>query len=182
MSEGIPDLPPDVAAQLDVNEDYRVQDHHIVAEFVDSDRAFLTVGHLSRRLEMSAQGVRDRLDRLEGMGVLDSRPAANGRIYWLRDERSEWPIPPDVHVEPIPDEPTLSEVLGRRDVQLTIAGGLVGVVAVLALMALILVGVYGLGPAALEFPLALVSVVGGIGCVGLLAGAVLAWVLRVAAS
>lgn len=53
---------------------------------------------LAVELDMSKQGVHNRLATLEELDVLDSAPGANGRIYWLRDDRSNWPVPPDVAV------------------------------------------------------------------------------------
>ena len=47
-----------------------------------------------------------------------------GRVFWIKDDRSRWPIPDDVTVEGKPDEPTISEFTDRLDVKLGAAAAL----------------------------------------------------------
>lgn len=47
----------------------------------------------------SKETVRTKLNALDEVDVCESMPANNGRIYWWNDDRSDWPIPPDVVIE-----------------------------------------------------------------------------------
>lgn len=111
------DIPDQIAADLEFNPNKEVQDEHIVAVFVGSNRPYLSRKQVQGEIGLSGQGTRDRLNDLEERGVLASEPAGGGRIYWLADDRSAWPIPPDVEVEPIKDELTVNELLARVPVQ-----------------------------------------------------------------
>jgi hypothetical protein len=62
------------------------------------------------------------LDDLEERGILASEAAGGGRIYWINNDKSAWPIPPDVEVEPIRDELTVSELLDRQPIQFAVVG------------------------------------------------------------
>jgi hypothetical protein len=126
MAAGLPEVPDRFGERLEFDERYEVQDHHIVAAFAEAEVPYLSVSQLASQLDMSPQGTRDRLARLEELGVLDSRPGANGRIYWLHDDRSDWPIPPDVEVVPVETEPTISDLLARMDVKIGLLAALSG--------------------------------------------------------
>lgn len=111
------DIPEHIADDLEFNPNKEVQDEHIVEVFVDSNRPYLSRKQVQGEIGLSGQGTRDRLNDLEERGVLASEPAGGGRIYWLATEKSAWPLPPDVEVEPIRDELTVRELLARIPVQ-----------------------------------------------------------------
>jgi hypothetical protein len=58
-------------------------------------------------------------------GVLKKETVNTGSVYWLDREDSEWPLPPDVEVEPKREEPTVQEWIRRPY-------ALVGVLSILA--------------------------------------------------
>ncbi len=163
---GLPDLPDDVAAKVEFDEQYEVQDHHIVAVFLRADAPYRSVGQVAAELDMSKQGVRNRLATLEELAVLDSAPGANGRIYWLRDERSDWPIPPDVEVTPVDDDLTVPELWSRRHVKLaTLSTGL-GLFCTISVMLLVVVYQVARSLDALVFALSLLVLLLGAGSLG----------------
>jgi DNA-binding transcriptional ArsR family regulator len=175
MTQGLPDLPDDLASKVEFDEQYGVQDHHIVAVFLRAEAPYLSVGTLAMELDMSKQGVRNRLSSLEERGVVDSAPGANGRIYWVADERSEWPIPPDVEVVPVPDDPTVSEVLERRDVVLAVLATGLAVLCAVSIMGLIAVDQFGSGDGPISLALAWAVVVSGGGFLLAGTGSLLSW-------
>lgn len=73
-----------------------------VAEtMVTHDRPMWTASQMRAELESghSRETVREKLQTLDELDVCRSMEANNGRIYWWNDDRSRWPIPPDVDVE-----------------------------------------------------------------------------------
>lgn len=134
------DIPAWIEEHLEFDASKDVQDSHIVRVFLESDRPFLSRRRVEGEIGLSSQGTRDRLTDLEERGILESEAAGGGRIYWIRDETSAWPIPPDVEVEPVADDLTVSELLDRQPVQfagvgllLMIAGALFTTLFTLAL-------------------------------------------------
>jgi hypothetical protein len=113
------ELSDDIETALEFDPNKEVQDRHIVEVFVDSDRPYLSRKQVQQEIDLSSQGTRGRLEALEEQGVLDSDVAGGGRLYWIADERSGWPIPPDVDVEPTRDEETVTEFVSRFPVQVT---------------------------------------------------------------
>lgn len=111
-------IPPSLEDELEFDANKDVQDSHIVEVFIESDRPFLSRRRVERAIGLSSQGTRDQLSDLEEREVLDSAAAGSGRIYWIRNEESAWPIPPDVEVEPVSSDPTIPELLDRLPVQL----------------------------------------------------------------
>lgn len=176
MTQGLPELPDDLASRVEFDEQYEVQDHHIVAVFLRADAPYLSVGTLASDLDMSKQGVRNRLAALEERGVVDSAPGANGRIYWLADERSAWPIPPDVEVVPVPDDPTVREVLQRHHVVLGVLATGLAVLCAVSIMGLIVVDQLRAGEGPVFLALAWAVVLSGVGFLLAGAGALLSWV------
>lgn len=137
MTDGLPEWIGE-RVEFDPNKD--VQDAHIVQVFFDADRPYLSRKQVQGEIGLSSQGTRDRLLDLEERGVLASDAAGGGRIYWISNEKSAWPIPPDVEVEPIRTEPTVTELLSRQPVQfagigvlLMVAGALFTTLFMLAL-------------------------------------------------
>lgn len=114
--EFLPEVPDWIDEKVEYIDDRDVQDHHIVDAFLSSDGAWLSTRQLVDELEntITRQGLHPRLAELEEIDVLDSKAAAGGHVYWIRDERSEWPIPPDVRVEGTDDDAlTVEELLSR---------------------------------------------------------------------
>jgi len=67
----------------------------------------------------STDTVQSRMDELVERDVLKSEKVNNGFVYWVNYDDSEWPIPPDVEVEPERTEPTISEWKNYGYVQLS---------------------------------------------------------------
>jgi hypothetical protein len=111
------EIPPSMKKDLEFDANKEVQDSHLVEVFVESDRPFLSRRRVQNEIGLSSQGTRDRLSDLEEREILDSAAAGGGRIYWIRNDTSEWPIPPDVEVEPISNGLTVSDLLQRQPVQ-----------------------------------------------------------------
>jgi hypothetical protein len=109
-----------------------VQDEHIVKVFLESDDPYLSRRAVALEVGMSKEGIGNRLEQLVDIGVLDDDSVGGARIYWVRDERSDWPIPPDVEVTPVEKDVTLKSFLGRLHVQYGILG--VGIVLLGALL------------------------------------------------
>jgi hypothetical protein len=78
----------------------------------DHDRPIWTASQMQAELDTGhgKETVRNKLNTLEEIGICASMRANGGRIYWWDDERSDWPLPPDVAVEGR-EGPTLAEVL-----------------------------------------------------------------------
>lgn len=117
------EIPDWIDEKISLNPQREVQDSAIVEVFLESDRPYLSSNQVATEIEMSKPGVGPRLDELEEIGVLDSESAAGGRVYWIRDERSDWPIPPDITVAAGKNDITIRELLGSIH-------GIYGVVAV----------------------------------------------------
>ena len=110
------EIPPSIKKELEFDASKEVQDSHLVEVFVESDRSFLSRRRVQNEIGLSSQGTRDRLSDLEEREILDSVAAGGGRVYWIHNDKSEWPIPHDVEVEPVSNELTVSELLQRQPV------------------------------------------------------------------
>lgn len=118
------DLPDEIASRIDTADyDLELTQGHVALEFVHGDRSFYNVAQMHAALgrDVSTDTVRARLDELNERDVLSRQQVNNGNIYWLNQSESDWPIPPDVEVEPERDELTVNEWRQRPDVQ-TAAG------------------------------------------------------------
>lgn len=106
------DLPDWIKDRIDsTNFDKDLTQRHVALEFVHGDRPFYNVTQMDAALgsDVSGDTVRNRLDELHERDVLVRQKINNGNVYWLKQEDSDWPIPPDVDVEPERSEPTVSE-------------------------------------------------------------------------
>lgn len=121
------EIPDWIDDQISFKSNRDVQDRHIIEVFLESDRPYLSRSQIQTAVGLSDQGTRDRLRNLEERGIIDQDAVADSRVYWVHNEKSSWPIPPDVEVEPARNEPTISEFFGQTYV-------LYGVVAVAATM------------------------------------------------
>lgn len=110
------EIPPSINEELEFDASKEVQDSHLVEVFVESERSFLSRRRVQNEIGLSSQGTRDRLSDLEEREILDSVAAGGGRVSWIHNDKSEWPIPPDVEVEPLSNELTVSELLQRQPV------------------------------------------------------------------
>lgn len=116
------DLPNEIKSRIDPGSyDMELTQRHVALEFVHGDRPFYSVAQMHAALgsDVSSDTVRSRMDELEEREVLKSEQVNNGSIYWLIGDTSEWPIPPDVEVEPKQEEITISE--WRQQVHVQIA-------------------------------------------------------------
>jgi hypothetical protein len=84
----------------------------VAATMYEHDRPIWTASQMQSALDTGhrTETVRDKLNTLDEIEVCDSMPANNGRIYWKSDDRSDWPLPPDVAVEG-QQELTVTELL-----------------------------------------------------------------------
>lgn len=116
------DIPEWIDERLQLDPNKEVQDRHIVQVFLNADRPYLSRRQVEGEIGLSDQGTQNRLDDLEERGILASEAAGGGRIYWIKSEKSAWPIPPDVDVEPVRDDLTVSELLDRQPIQFAMVG------------------------------------------------------------
>ena len=116
------DLPEEIDSRVDpVSYDMELTQRHVALEFVHGDRPYYSVAqmHASLGNNVSLDTVRSRLDELEERGILKSEQVNNGSIYWLDQDDSDWPIPPDTAVEPKRDEMTIFEWRQQPHVQIS---------------------------------------------------------------
>lgn len=113
-------LPAEVAATM--------QEHKHERPIWTASRmqAELSTGH-------GRETVRDKLKKLDEVGICGSMAANNGRIYWWNDERSDWPIPSDVVVEG-QQELTVAELVNPWYAKLALIGLLAPAIAGLPLL------------------------------------------------
>lgn len=98
-------LPDDVRSRLKTDPRHTSGNELLPAEVAlkmfENDRPIWTASQMQAELDTGhrKETVRDKLNTLDEVNVCESMPANNGRIYWWDDDRSDWPIPPDVVVE-----------------------------------------------------------------------------------
>lgn len=98
-------LPDDIRSKLKTDPRHTSGNELLPAEVAltmdENNRPIWTASQMRSELDTghSKETVRDKLNKLDEVGVCESMPANNGRIYWWNDNRSNWPIPPDVVVE-----------------------------------------------------------------------------------
>lgn len=142
------DLPEWIDEKISVDPNRDVQDRHIVEVFLESERPYLSVNQVRSQIGLSKEQTDDRLKELVEIDVLDSDTIAGGQIFWIRDDQSDWPIPPDIIVAAGKNEMTIREFVTKLY-------GMYGVVAVGSVMmgALLMTGFTLLLIADLELPL-----------------------------
>lgn len=114
------DLPEEIESRLEPGSyDMDLTQRHVALEFVHGDRPFYNVAKMHAALgsSVSTDTVRARMEEMHERDLLHREKMNNGNIYWLRSNDSDWPIPPDVEVEPVRTEPTISEWRERDYVQ-----------------------------------------------------------------
>ena len=118
----IPDgyLPDEIGSRIDpVDYDKDLTQRNVALIFVHGERPYYNVKkmHAAVGSDVSFDTVRARLEELHERDILKREKVNNGNIYWLDREESDWPVPPDVEVEPERTEPTVTEWRQRRYVQ-----------------------------------------------------------------
>lgn len=122
MYDDLPDWISEKIGEPDPGHD--LQAHTVARIFCESDDAYLTRKQVQAKLpkQYDRVTVNRRLGELVEVDVLKSREHSMGNLYWLYDERSEWPIPPDVPVGTKRNEPTVSEFFDTQSVQVSVYG------------------------------------------------------------
>lgn len=137
MVEKDDELPGWIESRIDtVNFNKDLAQRTVALEFYHGDRPYYNVTKMHAALggEVSRDTVQKRMKELVERDVLVKKQINNGNIYWLDREESEWPIPPDVEVEPNRTEPTISEWRQRDYVRVaafSVALAIVGTAIVL---------------------------------------------------
>lgn len=119
------DLPNRIHEKLgEPNADYELQPHAVAQVFVEAEEPYLTRRQVQSRLngEYDKKTVLSRLDLLVELDVLRADVHPGGTIYWLETETSEWPIPPDVDVEPLREDVTVVEFVNKNSVRAAAIG------------------------------------------------------------
>ncbi len=164
MTRDLPEVPDWIDEKIEFDSQRDVQDHHIVKIFQKAERPFLSRRRVETELGMSDEGARLRLSDLEELEVLDSCSAAGGRIYWIYDDRSKWPIPPDTRVEPVEDGPTVSDLTDRSEVQYGVLAVVAAMIGSLFISGFVVASV--LGATNQNLVLGLMALLGGLGALG----------------
>jgi len=139
-------LPEEIRSKLKTDPRYTSGNELLPAEVATTmythDRPVWTASQMQAELETGhgRETVRDKLNKLDELEICRSMSANNGRIYWWNDDRSDWPIPPDVVVEG-QQEPTVSELLSPWYAKLAVLTLLGPTIAGLPL----LVGIFDIG-------------------------------------
>lgn len=122
------ELPEDIATRVsDPDPDKKITQRGVALEFVHGDRPYYSNTQMHAALSNigAKETVGSRMSELCERGVLKKETVNTGSVYWLDREDSEWPLPPDVEVEPKREEPTVQEWIRRPY-------ALVGVLSILA--------------------------------------------------
>jgi len=115
------ELPEWIKSRIDTpNSNRSITQYQVAKEFVKENRPYYNVSRMHAALggNVSTDTVQSRMDELVERDVLKSEKVNNGFIYWLNHKDSDWPIPPDVEVEPERTEPTVGEWKNYSYVQL----------------------------------------------------------------
>lgn len=123
------DLPDWIDRRLDDNIQRDLRQRPVAEVVWESREPYLSRTVIQQRVGEKLEDTFDkstvigRLDELVERDVFDSDEVCGGSIYWIHDDRSNWPIPPDVEVEPVSDEMTVQEFFQEDAVKLG-AGGI----------------------------------------------------------
>lgn len=132
-------LPDDIRSKLKTDPRHTSGNELLPAEVAvtmyEHSRPIWTASQIHSELDTDhrTETVRDKLNTLDEVDVCESMPANNGRIYWWNDDRSDWPIPPDVAVDG-QQELTVTELLDPWYAKLGVIGLLGPAVAGLPLL------------------------------------------------
>lgn len=127
----VEDLPEWVEDRLEHDNNRRLQQRHVAEIIVNGDRPYYNVRRIRAELkgDFDNDTVRSRLNELVEQDVLATEMMNRGNIYWLKDDDSDWPIPPDVEVVPVDDELTVSEFFSQPYVAVASLGAFFAVVS-----------------------------------------------------
>jgi hypothetical protein len=81
------------------------------------------------------------MNELHERDILARQIINNGNVYWLKNKDSDWPIPPDVEVESVRNEPTVNEWRQRPHIQISAGSVLLAVLGT----AIVLIGTFQTG-------------------------------------
>ncbi|GAA0647033.1 hypothetical protein [Salarchaeum japonicum] len=112
MAEHDIEIPDWIESRIDSpNNERSLTQRGVVKEFLRDARPFYSITRLQAEIkkEVSKDTVRSRAGELHERGVLGHEEINNGDVYWLKHPKSEWPIPPDVEVEPKRNKLTVEE-------------------------------------------------------------------------
>lgn len=117
-------MPNWIEDKLRFKEGRSLQQRPVVKVFLESERPYLTRRQVQTRLKgtHSRGTVIDRLSELCEVGLLKHDDLKGGGVYWLDNEKSDWPIPTDVEVEPKSEELTVSEFFSLDSVRVAAFG------------------------------------------------------------
>lgn len=123
------ELPEWIETRLDENLDRDLRQRQVVEVIYDAEEPYLSRTEIQQRASERADTtfdkstVIDRLTELVEQRVLKSDEVCGGLIYWIYDERSAWPIPPDIgQVEEVSDEMTVQEFFSSFPVFIGVIG------------------------------------------------------------
>jgi hypothetical protein len=141
------DLPDWIESRIDEQDFSKELTQRRVAEqFVHGERPFYnkTKMHAEVGNRVSPDTVYSRMEELSEREVLDSETLNNGDIFWIDQNDSDWPIPPDVEVKPV--EPADKEItLSEWRQQFHIQTAAVSVTVAIIGTAITLVGTFQTG-------------------------------------
>lgn len=129
-------LPDWITERLEERWDRELGQRPVARIIYFGDRPYYSVRQIRTALkqEFDPDTVRDRLNELTEQGILRKDRVNSGDVFYLKSEKSDWPIPPDTTVEPNNQEMTVSEFFNQRHVSIILAGILglsLGAVAIL---------------------------------------------------
>lgn len=112
-------LPDEIKSNIESrkNRDLTVED---VAEVLhNGERPYYSVGQIRARLaqRVSEPPIRARLGELIDADYVEEEQVGRMQLYWWKNPKSSWPVPPDVSVEAVPDEMTISEFFNQKYVK-----------------------------------------------------------------
>ena len=116
------ELPEWIEQRLDENLQRDLRQRDVSGVVSESNEPYLSRTVIQQRVEeetgetFDKSTVIDRLTELVEQEVLMSDEVCGGQIYWIYDNTSEWPIPPDINPEPVSDEMTVQEFFSAKPV------------------------------------------------------------------
>lgn len=118
------DLPEWVEDRLEFDHNRELQQHHVAEILANGGRPYYTNRQIRAELdgEFDKGTIRNRLSEMEELGVARQESVNNGTVYWINQEESEWPIPPDVKVKGGTNETTVQEFVAQPYVQIFALG------------------------------------------------------------
>lgn len=132
-------LPDEVRANLESRRNRDVTQEDVAEILRNDDRPFYSVSRIKAQLPQDVKSeppIRARLGELIELGYVKEEQVGRMHLYWWKHPDSEWPVPPDVEVVPVPDEMTVSEFFDQP----AIKRGAWGTGTVVVLSFIIIVG------------------------------------------